>query len=136
MEILGTRVKSQMNSQFLVFIQVFIAAVFVIWILSRRGRNPKPTVLNMTTDNKTKPKIKTYNSVNFTEGDEVQAKVLNVIFMWNGHSWDAYEVFGLPAGSPIEHVRERYTEMVAVSSESQKLFLNEALKAINSKNSN
>jgi hypothetical protein len=29
-------------------------------------------------------------------------KILKVHFNWNGHSWDAYEVLGLPAGSSIE----------------------------------
>lgn len=29
-------------------------------------------------------------------------KSLNIMFNWNGHSWDAYEVLGLPAGSSRE----------------------------------
>jgi hypothetical protein len=29
---------------------------------------------------------------------------LNVLFNWNGHTWDAYEVLGLPAGSSRDKV--------------------------------
>lgn len=29
---------------------------------------------------------------------------LNVLFNWNGHTWDAYEVLGCPAGSSREKV--------------------------------
>ncbi len=30
-------------------------------------------------------------------------KALNVMFNYNGHSWDAYEVLGVPAGSNFEN---------------------------------
>lgn len=122
-----------MNSQYIVFIQVFIVTAIVLLIISRRGATPKPTVLNLSNDSKEKTKIKKYQSINFTETGEVKAKVLNVIFMWNGHTWDAYEVFGLPAGSPMTHVHQRFNELKSKSDEGQQLFLMEALKAIENK---
>lgn len=125
-----------MNSQLIAFIQVLIAAVFIIWILSRRGGTPKPTILNMANDineNKSKSKIKNYSSINFTDGPIVKVKVLNVIFMWNGHNWDAYEVFGLPAGSSVEKVREKFNELKSKSDQGQVAFLTEALNAIENK---
>lgn len=134
LEILGQK----MNSQLIVIVQVLIAILFVLWILSRRGSSPKPTVLNLFAENQKKnvrvtPITKTGDQ-NLFEGDnEVKVKVLNVIFMWNGHSWDAYEVFGLPAGSSVERVRERYNELQSKSDEGQRLFLREALKAIENK---
>lgn len=33
---------------------------------------------------------------------------LNVFFNWNGHTWDAYEVLGVPAGSSREAVIEAF----------------------------
>lgn len=39
-------------------------------------------------------------------------KALNVFFQWNGHSWDAYEVLGVPAGSSRESVQTAYNELL------------------------
>lgn len=36
------------------------------------------------------------------------ARVLNVHFNFNGHSWDAFEVLGLPAGSSADKVEAAY----------------------------
>jgi hypothetical protein len=119
-----------MNSQLIVIVQVLIAATFVMWILSRRGSSPKPTVLNMSASSF---KAKKYDMSMMSQDFEVKAKVLNVIFMWNGHSWDAYEVFGLPAGSPMNKVKERFVELQSKSDDGQRQFLSEALRAIENK---
>lgn len=60
-----------------------------------------------------------------------QGRSLNVIFNYNGHSWDAYEVLGLPAGSSIERVKEAYQVRLSESDDSSKAFLQAAYKAIN-----
>jgi hypothetical protein len=104
-----------MNSQIIVIVQVLIAGIFILWILSRRGRGPKPTVLNMRVE------------------VESQAKVLNVIFMWNGYGWDAYEVFGLPAGSSVKDARQRFEELASNVDDGQRQFLAAALDAIENK---
>jgi hypothetical protein len=55
---------------------------------------------------------------------------LNVVFNFNGHSWDAYEVLGLPAGSSIEKVTQAFrNSMQSVDKESQP-FLEAAYDAI------
>lgn len=118
-----------MNSQIIVIVQVLIAGTFILWILSRRGSSPKPTVLNMRVDMKSqKP------TVLGVKAEVTEAKVLNVIFMWNGHGWDAYEVFGLPAGSSLVDVRRRFYELTSTADdEGQKQFLSAALNAIENK---
>lgn len=123
-----------MNSQIIVIVQVLIAAMFILWILSRRGSSPKPTVLNMRVDMKKQTKDRAL-LIEIDSGtvDEAKAKVLNVIFMWNGHGWDAYEVFGLPAGSSVDVVRQRFHELVSHVDEGQKQFLSAALSAIENK---
>lgn len=125
-----------MNSQFIVFVQVFIIIVFVIWIASRRGNTPKPTKLKMNARSEPNPQKssgKRFENISISDDKIIEAKVLNVIFMWNGHTWDAYEVFGLPAGSPIERVREKFNELKSSTDPGQHQFLLEALKAIESK---
>lgn len=60
----------------------------------------------------------------------VHEKTLNVIFNYNGHSWDAFEVLGLPAGSSKEEARVAFEKMKAgVATESQE-FLTAALDSI------
>ncbi len=57
-------------------------------------------------------------------------KVLNVIFNYNGHSWDAYEVLGLPAGAPWDQVHAAYQRSRNSSDQSAQAFLDHAVKAI------
>lgn len=139
-----------MNSQVVVIVQVLIAGTFILWILSRKGSTPKPTSLNMSdsgnkqdthkvnqinTLNQITPKydIKKYNRPYVVDEIQTSTKMLNVIFMWNGHSWDAFEVFGLPAGTTMEKVNERYRELYSKSDTGQQQFLNAAKSAIEKK---
>ncbi len=65
------------------------------------------------------------------EGIELRkAKSLNVIFNYNGHSWDAYEVFGLPAGASWEEVERAYNASCKDSDPSSRDFFDTALRAI------
>ncbi|CAN5423442.1 hypothetical protein BH10BDE1_BH10BDE1_28560 [soil metagenome] len=41
---------------------------------------------------------------NETETAAYQGRQLNIFFNWNGHTWDAYEVLGIPAGASRETV--------------------------------
>lgn len=56
--------------------------------------------------------------------------VLNIHFQYNGHSFDAYEVLGLPAGSSWEKVEEAYGKVADASDPSSRDFLQAALMAI------
>ena len=57
---------------------------------------------------------------------------LNVVFNYNGHSWDAYEVLGLPAGSGPEKVGEAYRESLKKVDPGSKGFIEAAHRAIES----
>jgi hypothetical protein len=48
----------------------------------------------------------------FNDSSEAKAKNLNVIFMFNGHSFDAYEILGIPAGSSLEVAEKAYHEAI------------------------
>lgn len=57
-------------------------------------------------------------------------KDLNVLFNWNGHTWDAYEVLGLPAGSSPTAVKKAF-ERLATSVQAESLpFITAAYEAI------
>lgn len=61
-------------------------------------------------------------------------KTLNTLFNYNGHTWDAYEVLGLPAGSSIARVDEAYKDCVSKQASSRD-FLDAAYQAIRTQNS-
>lgn len=59
----------------------------------------------------------------------VHTKALNVHFMFNGHSFDAYEVLGLPAGCGWSQVDKTYREMIKREGQSKE-FLDLALETL------
>ncbi len=67
----------------------------------------------------------------FEEGTTPEGAVeLSVIFQFNGHSFEAYEVLGLPAGSSLEKVRETYESAVRQADTESREFLQFAYAAI------
>jgi hypothetical protein len=59
-----------------------------------------------------------------------EPRSLNVVFNYNGHSWDAYEVLGLPAGSGLPVVEAAYKESLERVDDSSRGFMEAAFKAI------
>lgn len=57
---------------------------------------------------------------------------INVVFNYNGHSWDAYEVLGVPAGSSFAVVEAAYAEGLKRIEKSSHGILEAAFKAIQS----
>ncbi len=57
-------------------------------------------------------------------------KSLNVMFNYNGHSWDAYEVLGVPAGSSFETSFLAFEKLTKPMDSESKTFMLAALEAI------
>lgn len=57
-------------------------------------------------------------------------KKLNVLFNYNGHTWDAYEVLGVPAGTSLEKVTEALQRELQKQDPSSHHFLQTAYQAI------
>lgn len=55
---------------------------------------------------------------------------LNVFFQWNGHTWDAYETLGIPAGSSPDAVAKAYQRAVAQGDSDSVPFFKAAYEAI------
>jgi hypothetical protein len=55
---------------------------------------------------------------------------LNVLFQWNGHTFDAYEVLGLPAGSSVDSIDAAFNSIVARSDADTRPFLEAARHSI------
>lgn len=59
-----------------------------------------------------------------------EAKNLNILFNYNGHTWDAYEVLGVPAGATLSEVTQAYQRELVRSEAVSHEFLETAYKAI------
>lgn len=55
---------------------------------------------------------------------------INVVFNYNGHSWDAYEVLGVPAGSSFEVVEAAYKDGLSRMEGTSRPFVEAAFQAI------
>lgn len=66
-------------------------------------------------------------------GDSAAAlkeRPLNVFFNWNGHSWDAYEVLGLPAGASMDAVTAAFERLQKEGDQSSMPFFKAAFEAL------
>jgi hypothetical protein len=60
-------------------------------------------------------------------------KNLNVFFNYNGHTWDAFEVLGLPAGASMQKVEAAYIERTQKLATTSRPFFIAAVEAIRQK---
>lgn len=96
----------------------------------RRSKSQQgPSKLNFT--KKTPLDSMSFESVfkSKQENNDQYEKVLNILFQYNGETWDAYEVLGLPAGSSVESARKAY-EVSIVRQPDSAPFFKAALDAI------
>lgn len=106
-----------MSSQAFLWVNLGIVLLVVALFLIGRNRVSAPSKLNLR-----KQTQKSSSSVQAARGFDSQGnpnfkaqpgnsskeKNLNVIFMYNGHNFDAHEVLGIPAGSKWEAVQQAY----------------------------
>jgi hypothetical protein len=64
------------------------------------------------------------------KGVEGAEKVLNVFFIFNGHSWDAYEVLGVPPGSSLARCEQAYQKALTEVADDSREFVDLAWEAI------
>lgn len=57
-------------------------------------------------------------------------KALNVIFMFNGEPWDAFETLGIPAGSSLESAQKAFDLAVQNTDPKSHEFFKAAISAI------
>jgi hypothetical protein len=138
------------NSQQFLLLNIVILLFFIIWFLAgRRGAAKKTTQLQMKRGNGSQggvlqqttgvqsryshPRFQKYLEQNAAlenaPADSV-GKDLNILFNYNGHTWDAYEVLGLPAGASLVDVTRAYQQMLKSASLESQEFLETAFKTI------
>ena len=140
-----------MNSQDFLTLNLIGAGAFLVWYLLSRGGSQAPTKLNMKAKDTAPTVLEPLEDSNAvpvaSEERQVEVvsaypkprqrtvsstgpKVLNVMFNYNGHSWDAYEVLGVPAGSSLPIVTEAYQNALKKCDKESMEFLETAYHSI------
>lgn len=138
-----------MNSQELLILNLIGGGAFLAWYLLSRGGERRPSRLDLKAPD-TQPVVQNpetpekpksaetpaprFNYVRRTgPAAEPKAKELNILFNYNGHTWDAYEVLGVPAGASMPTVTKAYHEAIGRCEKSSIEFFETAYRAILSK---
>lgn len=134
-----------MSSQEVLWINIGIGVFIALIFLARRSRQREPSRLRLGSTGQSGERgvVKSRSStktgarremVSPEAVDEASAQVrvknLNVVFNYNGHSWDADEVLGLPAGAPMAMVNEAYQKALRTTQPESHAFLQVAFEAI------
>ncbi|MEM7647450.1 MAG: hypothetical protein AAF203_11110, partial [Pseudomonadota bacterium] len=101
-----------------------IVTFLALYFYRGKSKRPQPTKLNMR-KTKFQPVSK---EVDINDEEE-----LNVYFMHNGYLWDAYDIIGVPAGSPLSDVEMAYLKSRMRIDEESKEILEMAYNAIHQK---
>jgi hypothetical protein len=127
-----------MGQQHFLWIQILIA-VFIIFLFLRRkkndpsrlnlkeGESSSPSPMNQVSE--LRPQSKSQSQFQSQSEYQEDIKILNVMFMFNGHSFDAHEIIGVPPGSRFEVIREAFNKAVQ-KNPGQKEILIAAMSAI------
>jgi hypothetical protein len=114
------------------FINGAVVIGLVLFLLRHKRRN-LPSYLNMTKKTSLPP-----GPTDFPTGSKGQYKPkrnidmgmsLNCFFNYNGHTWDAYEVLGIPAKSPWEVVEAGFRRTLSITQDKEKVGIIEAAYA-------
>jgi hypothetical protein len=113
------------------FLLTNVFFVIILFYLYRRDtKSQKPSKLNFS-KNKRTLESEGFEAVfrEKQENNDQYEKVLNILFQFNGETWDAYEVLGLPAGSNIPEARVAFDIALKEGRDSE-AFLKAAFEAI------
>jgi hypothetical protein len=123
------------NQQLFLYINIILVIVFAVlfWIGRRSALKNNPQfkmTLNLTPKKSNlNPSVKVIGE---TLGDlnAENIKSLNVIFVYNGHTWDAYEILGVKPGSSIAEIKEAFEKAIENNGAESHEFLKTALAAV------
>lgn len=142
-----------MSSQAFLWIQLLLGSALLVLFLWRRAQR-QPTKLNMRSGEGERrgngpvregnPRIPVVRDRAAAERrrsaamspEVLQAttvgreKTLNILFNHNGHTWDAYEILGIPAGAPPALVESAYRNLLAKTAPESREFVDAAYNAI------
>jgi hypothetical protein len=108
-------------NDFLILNGAIVTLLLIYFFVFRAKNTPSP--LNFK---KSSPPL---SEISFPEEGE-RGEALNVIFNYNGHSFDAYEVLGVPAGSTLEEIQAIYQKNKQLVDPASREFFRVAMETI------
>lgn len=128
------------NSQLLLYLNLGIGLLLVLYFVLGRPKPKQPTKLNMrakdSVDKKTQvlepesPKTAAIQQAVQQAEPREAARSLAVIFMYNGHDWEAHDVLGVPQGASMHEITKVYQELVKKTDARSLQFYEQAYNAI------
>ncbi|MBC7754673.1 MAG: hypothetical protein H7Z71_10580 [Moraxellaceae bacterium] len=136
-----------MNSQQLLYINIVLGVVFLLYFVFGRNQPKAPTRLNLRNkDTPQSPQIQQplltakmtilepeNESAKKEFSQAAQPKNLAIFFIYNGHDWEAHGVLGVAQGANMKGVTESYQKLLETTDPKSYEFLEAAFKAILSK---
>lgn len=132
------------NSQLLLYINLGIGLLLVLYFIFGRHKPKPPTKLNLRakdSDGK-KPVIlepEVLSAGQIKDAQQLKSaaiepppvtRSLSVIFMYNGHDWEAHDVLGVPQGASMHEITKVYQQLVRKSDVRSLQFYEHAYAAI------
>lgn len=140
-----------MNSQQLLYINIVLGGLFLLYFIFGRPKPKAPTRLNL----KNRDTILSADDANALMGNQIdktaqtllnskvtllepetdlkntnRQKDLAVFFVYNGHDWEAHGVLGVAQGASMKVVTDEYQKMLATCDSKSYDFLEAAYKAL------
>jgi hypothetical protein len=114
-----------------VALHAIVMALGVIFLLWRRpARGVRLKMKSIRAGSPSAPPPVAVHQPTVVAASSPREVVLNVHFNFNGHSFDAFEVLGLPAGTSLERVKKVHAAAVSRSDDTSREFFNAAFSAI------
>jgi hypothetical protein len=113
----------------LLFWGSLLLGLYFIYSFLKGQRSLTPSRLNLKALKKTNPSQQLSDPHLSVELQE-KIRSLNVMFMYNGHNFDAHEVLGLQPGSSLEEVKEAFAKTMKRATPESKDFIETALRAV------
>ena len=109
--------------------------VIYLLIIFFAGKKRGPSSLNFRKDSKGLEKVvKRQGSNKSPQSDQgppsPRERPLNVFFNYNGETFDAYEILGIPAGTSLEVAKDYYQKNYAAAPMNERAIYTEAIEAL------
>jgi len=118
------------NSQLLLFLNLGFGILLVLYFVLGRPKAKQPTKLNMRGKESGEKTMQVLEPENLKPARAEESRSLSVIFMYNGHDWEAHDVLGVPQGASMHEVTKVYQELVKKTDSRSLQFYEHAYNAI------
>lgn len=122
-------------NEFVILNGALVILVVISFVFLRRG-GPRPVRLRLMDKDTKVPQAAAKHVPPAQDRSSVKEKSLNVFFNYNGHTWDAYEVLGVPAGSSWQTVQDAFRKQSSTVQADSRAFIEAAYEAIQMQSKN